>query len=728
MIKHAAFGVLFCGFSLLAFAQKSITLDDIWKNGTFASRGVSGYVPLKDGKTYCRKISNSSGGQFVVKYDYQSGIALDTLIHNGRIASNNALASFQFESFSLDATETKAILSHKTEQLYRHSFAAESFVLDLATSKISLIHSQKIRIPTFDPKGNFVAFVADNNLYIKDLKKNKVKQVTKDGQRNAIINGSVDWVYEEEFSMSTGYQWNEDGSALAYYKFNETKVPEFSMTLFDGLYPTNQTFKYPKAGEANSVVDVYVYSLKGGKSAKMLCASENDQYLPRITWTKNPTLLSIQRLNRLQNKWEILLADAKTGQTRVSHEETDARYIDITDDLTYLPGGELMLLTSERDGYRHIYLHKVDGPEIMQTTKGAWDVAEILGYNEQSKQVYYSGYEASSLEKHIYKIDLDGKNKTDLTPFPGMHSATFSADFSYLLHSVSTINSPSVTSIINSTGTQLRILEDNHALVLKMQDYKLSQANFSQLPIQNNVDLNYWIIKPNDFDINKKYPLLLFVYGGPGSQQVINAWGGANYWWHQMLANEKGYIIACVDNRGTGARGAEFKKMTYKQLGKFESDDQISAAKYFGSLPFIDSTRIGIWGWSYGGFMSSTCLAKGGDVFKAAIAVAPVTNWRFYDNIYTERYMQLPKDNADGYDLNSPINMVEKLKGKYLLVHGMGDDNVHFQNSAEMVEKMVEQNKAFQSAYYPNKAHGISGGNTRLHLYTLMTNFLLENL
>ena len=728
MIKQATFAILIWSCAFMSLAQKSITLDDIWKNGTFNAKGVSGYVPLKDGKTYCRKISNKSGGQFVVKYSYETGKALDTLIHNGRIASNNTMPSFQFDGFSLNATETQAILSNETEQIYRHSFASQSYVLDIATSKISKIYTKKIRIPSFDPSGNFIAFVADNNLFIKDLKKNKVKAITKDGQRNVIINGSVDWVYEEEFSMSNGYQWNEDGSALAYYKFNETRVPEFSMTQFDGLYPTNQTFKYPKAGEANSVVDVYVYSLKGGKSTKMETGSENDQYLPRITWTKNSELLSIQRLNRLQNKWEILLAETKTGKTRVSHEETDKYYIDITDDLTYLPGGELMLLTSERDGFRHIYLHKVDGPEIMQTTKGQWDVAEILGYNEQSKQVYYSGFEASTLEKHIYKIDLDGKNKTDITPHPGMHSAAFSIDFSFLLHTVSTINTPSVTSIINATGTELRILEDNNSLVLKMQDYKLSQVNFSQLPIQNNVQLNYWIIKPNDFDPNKKYPLLMFVYGGPGSQQVLNAWGGSNYWWHQMLANEKGYIIVCVDNRGTGARGAEFKKMTYKNLGKYESDDQITAAKYFGNLPFIDSTRIGIWGWSYGGFMSSICLAKGADIFKAAIAVAPVTNWRFYDNIYTERYMQLPKDNAEGYDKNSPINMIDSLKGNYLLVHGTGDDNVHFQNSAEMVEKMVEQNKPFQSAYYPNKSHGISGGNTRLHLFTLMTKFILENL
>jgi dipeptidyl-peptidase-4 len=727
MIKKSILFVFMSVLGLFASAQKNISLEDIWKNGTFSSKGVSGFVPLKDGKTYCRRSSNKTGGQFVVKYSYETGLAIDTLIHNIKIASVNGLKSFSYDGFQLNANENQAILTTETEAIYRHSTASKAYLLDMASSKITLISSNKIMYPSFDPNGQWVAYVFENNLFIKNLKKGKVKQITKDGKRNSIINGAVDWVYEEEFSMSQGYQWNEDGSALAFYKFDETKVPEFSMNMYEGLYPTNYTFKYPKAGEANSKVDVFVYSMKG-KLKKIETGSENDQYLPRMVWTKNKDLLSIQRLNRLQNKWEILLADIKTGKTRVAFEETDKYYIDITDDMIYLPGGELMLMTSERDGYRHIYLHKTEGPEIMQTTKGNWDVADILGYNEVTKQVYYSSFEGSPLEKHIFKIDLDGKNKTELTAQAGMHSAAFSADFSYFLQVSSTINTPAVSSICAGNGNVIRILEDNKILKAKMEEYKISEAQFGKLPINSDTELNYWMIKPKDFDPNKKYPLLMFVYGGPGSQQVLNSWGGGNFWWHQMLANDKGYIVACVDNRGTGARGAEFKKMTYKQLGKYESDDQIAAAKYFGSQTYIDASRIGIWGWSYGGFMSSTCLTKGADVFKAAIAVAPVTNWRFYDNIYTERYMQLPKDNADGYDSNSPINMVDKLKGNFLLIHGTGDDNVHFQNSVEMVEKMVQENKPFQSAYYPNKSHGISGGNTRLHLFTLMTKFLIENL
>ncbi len=728
MIQRYTLSIIFIATCFTLTAQKSIGLEDVWKTGTFAPKGISGFVPLNDGKSYCRKISSRNNGPSVVRYSYESGEALDTLISSTKIARMNGLKSFSFDGFQFNANETEAILSTETEQIYRHSSASRAYVLNLSSAKITPIASQKIRYATFSPSGQALAYVYENNLYIKDLKKNKIKKVTNDGKRNQIINGAVDWVYEEEFSMSKGYEWNEDGSAIAFYRFDESKVKEFSMTLYDSLYPTDYQFKYPKAGEINSTVDVMVYHLKKGKAKKMQTGSENDQYLPRILFTKTPNILSIQRLNRLQNRWEILLADISTGQTRISHSETDACYVDITDDLTYLPGGELMILSSERDGYRHLYLHKTEGPEVMQITKGAWDVADFIGFNEKTKHLYYLGFEASSLEKHLYRIDLDGKNKIELTAQEGMHSAAFSKDFSYFLHQSSSINSVPVYSICKSDGAVLRIIEDNKALQQKIEEYKVSKAEFGILPTENNVLLNYYFIKPKDFDPAKKYPLLMFVYGGPGSQQVLNSWLGSNFWWHQMLANEKGYIIACVDNRGTGGRGAQFKKMTYKQLGKYESDDQIAAAKYFGTLPFIDGTRIGIWGWSYGGFMSSTCITKGADVFKTAIAVAPVTNWRYYDNIYTERYMQRPIENAEGYDTNSPINMLDQLKGNYLIVHGTGDDNVHFQNSAEMVEKMVELNKHFESAYYPNKNHGIGGGNTRLHLYSLMTKFLLENL
>ncbi|NUM31639.1 MAG: S9 family peptidase [Bacteroidetes bacterium] len=709
-------------------AQNQITLEDIWKKGTFYNRGVSGFIPLKDGNHYCVMEVNNKKEQIVVKYNYETGKAIDTLINTSKICQNNSIASFNISDFKFSKDENNALITNDVNYIYRHSSESMAFVLNLKTYKLTAVSDNKIMYPTFDPSGTKVAYVYKNNLYLKDLITSKTIEITNDGKKNEIINGAVDWVYEEEFSMSSGFDWNDDGSSIAYYRFDESKVSEFSMPVYENLYPENYVFKYPKAGEANSTVDVFVYNLNENKSLKMITGSQNDQYLPRIMWTKNKNLLSIQRLNRLQNKWELMLADAKTGATKTIIEENDKYYIDITDDLIFLNTDEQFIYTSEKSGYRHIYLCKLSGEQVRQLTNGNFDIAEIKGYDEKNKVVYFSSFEKTPLEKHIYKIDLTGKNKTDLTPENTNHSATFNSTFTYFLHNQSSINSPSLVTICNNKGKTIRILENNDALQKKLAEYKFSKAVFGKLPNGTGELLNYWIIKPLDFDSFKTYPLLMFVYGGPGSQQVTNGWGGANFMWHQMLANRYGYIIACVDNRGTGARGAEFKKITYRQLGKYESDDQIAAAEYFGKLNFIDKKRIGIWGWSYGGYMSSICITKGADVFKTAIAVAPVTNWRFYDNIYTERYMQLPKDNPEGYDNNSPINMAGKLKGNYLIIHGTADDNVHFQNSVAMVEKLVENNKQFKSAYYPNKNHGIYGGNTRLHLFTLMTNFILENL
>lgn len=727
MTKKIILYTLLLLLSDVSYCQKSITLEDIWKTRTFSAKSVSGFVPLSDGTSYARKTGNKSTGIHIIRYAYATGEALDTLISTSKIERVNGLTEFPMSDFHLNHNETKAIVETETEAIYRHSSASKCFVLDLKSAKITPVFKEKVMYCQFDPTSTYLSYVYENNLYIMDLTSGKTRAVTKDGKRNAIINGAVDWVYEEEFSMSVGYQWNENGTALAYYRFDESKVEEFSMTVYDGLYPKVQTFKYPKAGENNSVVDVYVYQLKGGKSVKMETGSFNDQYLPRIQWTKNNQVLSVQRLNRLQNTWELLMADALTGKTKVAFTESDKYYIDINDNLIFLPGNEMMLLTSERSGYNHIYLHKVEGPEIAPVTKGNWDVVSIIGYNEKNQEVYYLSQENTPIEKHVCKIRIDGTGKIDLVAESGNHSASFSKDYSYFLHQYSTINQPPVITIRDKDSKIVRVLEDNKELVSRLKEFNFSSAEFGTLP-SDNVQLNYYMIKPAQFDPQKKYPLLMFVYGGPGSQQVINGWGGDNFAWHQMLSNQKGYIIVCVDNRGTGGRGSEFKKMTYRQLGKYESDDQINAARYFGNQSYIDAGRIGIWGWSYGGFMSSTCLMKGADVFKTAIAVAPVTNWRYYDNIYTERYMQLPNLNPTGYDLNSPINMVDRLKGKLLLVHGTADDNVHFQNTAEMVKKLVQENKPFQSAYYPDKNHGIYGGNTRLHLFTLMTNFIVENL
>lgn len=710
--------------TLFTYSQKrDIELTDIWASGAFFPKTISGFVSLNDGKSYCIQESDDKKNSVINTYDYVSGNKTGELLNAKNVF--NLAEGAVFNSYTFNQDQTKVLLYYNSQQIYRHSSAGEFVVVDLKGNiRIGNSGGKKVRYPTMNPQGDKVAYVMENDLYILDLVKNKTKRVTKDGQFNNIINGAVDWVYEEEFSMSRGFEWNADGTKIAFYKFNESGVKQWNMTMYGDLYPEQYKYKYPKAGEANSIVEVWITDVKG-KCKKLELGSENDQYLPRIKWTKNPNLLSVQRLNRLQNKWELLMVHG--FDVAQSLEETSKTYVDITDDVYFLKDGKHMIVSSEQDGYKHLYFHKLEGPQIYQITNGKWEVDAVLGIDETNETIYFSSTEVSPTERHIYAINFQGKGKKQLTTEKGWHSAEFNTDFSLALHNYTTANKPHQFVIRNAAWEVVREVETNSDFSERMAGFEMSEVTFDKLTA-NGVELNYWMIKPNDFDPTKKYPLLMYVYGGPGFQTVKNSFGWSNNYWYQMLANKHNIIIASVDNRGTGARGAEFKKMTYKELGKYETEDQIAAARVLRQMPGIDSDRVGIWGWSYGGYMSSLCLAKGNDVFKMAIAVAPVTNWRYYDNIYTERYMALPKDNADGYDKNSPINFVKDIKGKYLIVHGTGDDNVHFQNTVMMIDEMVKNNIKFDSEFYPNKNHGIYGGFTRLHLYDKMTNFILENL
>jgi dipeptidyl-peptidase 4 len=720
-----------CSNHSSAQVKTDISLQDIWASPKLYPKMVSGFINLKDGKSYCKFSQDAeTGNSQLIRYSYETGEQTGIVIDGNMIVEANAalgFKAFNFRTFYFSKDESKALIPLHREGIYRHSYRAHYYLWDKASNKLALINDKKIRYATMDPTGTKVAYVLDNNLYVKYLDKGKTKQLTKDGEFNKIINGAVDWVYEEEFSMEKGFDWNSDGSKIAYYRFDESKVKEWTIAYYGKLYPKQYKYKYPKTGEANSVVDVYICDLKG-KRKKVALGSENDQYIPRIKWTKNPNILSVQRLNRHQNKWELLMVNAKSGTPTVSVLETNKYYVDINDDLKFLDDKKHFIMKSERNGYYHLYLHKNNGPQVFQITDGKWDVDQFLGIDEKNGKVYFTSTKVSSMERHIYSVDVDGNNMVQLSSKAGWNGARFSADMSTYLYTYSSANSPMEYSICNNNGAELRSLEKNEEFKKTMESLNMSPLEFGELSVEAGTNLNYYMIKPNNFDASKKHPLLMFVYGGPGSQQVTNRWLWSNFWWHQMLANKHGYVIACVDNRGTGGKGEEFKKKTYLQLGKYETEDQINSAKYFGKMSFIDEDRIGIWGWSYGGYMSSLCLTKGNDVFKAAIAVAPVTNWRYYDNIYTERYMRTPAENADGYDDNSPINFVDSLKGNYLIVHGTGDDNVHYQNSVEMVNKMISKNIPFESAYYPNKNHGISGGYTRMHLFTRMTKFILENL
>ncbi len=716
----------------LAVAQQKlkITVEDIWAKPTFAVKSVHGVNWMKDGRYYSSQVAdNANQTADIVKVDVTTGQPVSTIIEGENLKAEGSQTPLAYDGYEFSADEKKVLFSTETEPIYRRSSKANYYVYDLESKKLTkLSNGGKQSYATYSPDGKQVAFARDNNLFVVDLASMQEKQLTTNGKFNQIINGSADWVYEEEFEFAKAFFWSPNSDKIAYYSFDESRVPEYNMQVWNGLYPTDYRFKYPKAGEPNSVVEIYVYDLGKNAPVKMDVGPEKDQYIPRINWTTDNDLLSIRRMNRLQNTLEILHANAETGASKVILTEKDKAYVEITDDLTYLKGGKQFIMSSEKDGYRHLYLYDMKGKEVRQITKGKWEISSVLGFDEKNNTVFYTSTEVSPMTRQLYRISLKGKDKTRLTKENGTHNINLSPDFKYFIDYFSNANTPLTVSLHSGKdGKLIKTLEDNAALKSRLAQYETSKLEFFDFKTSENVSLNGWMIKPANFDASKKYPVLMFVYGGPGSQQVNDAWNAKDFMWYQLLA-QKGYMIVCVDNRGTGGRGAEFKKSTYANLGKLEVQDQIEGAKYLGSLPFVDKDRIGIWGWSFGGYVTLLALTKGAEYFKAGIAVAPVTNWRFYDSIYTERFLKTPQENAAGYDENSPVQFADKLKAKLFLVHGTGDDNVHVQNSMAMTDAFIKANKQFESFYYPNRNHGIYGGSTRLHLYTQMTSFLERNL
>ncbi|MCF8275814.1 MAG: S9 family peptidase [Flavobacteriales bacterium] len=704
------------------WAQSSITLEDIWNNGTYRTEGVYGIRSLNDG-THYTTLQKSS----VVKYSYETGDSVEAIVLASELRWNDALIAI--EDYEFNQSETKLLLATEEEQLYRHSSSYKYYAFDRTDKKLREIAGGKhVYHATFSPVSNQVAYVFDNNLFVEDLDAKTTKQITTTGKWNEIINGMSDWVYEEEFAFTKAFQWSPDGRFIAYYEFNETDVKEFSMTKYEGkLYPTEERFKYPKAGEANSKVAIFIYHIDRDMNVKVDIGDRDDIYIPRIKWTKDPSTLSVQRMNRLQNRLELLFADAVKGKTRVVLSEASETYIDITDNLTFLDNAQEFIWSSEKDGYNHLYLYDVTGAQKVQLTSGTWDVNAFYGIDAKGKNFFYQSSEEGPTQRHVYAASLNGNFKRKLTPNKGQNEPSFSNTFEYFINTHSDANTPPFISLLNEKGKQIRVLKDNAALKSKLAALKVPTKEFFSFTPSHGTSLNAWMIKPTDFDPSRKYPVLVSIYGGPGSNTVNDSWGSKTQMWEMMLA-QQGYIIVSVDNRGTGNRGRDFKNCTYKQLGKLEVEDYIETAKYLGSRGYVDPTRIGMYGWSYGGYMSSLALTKGADFYSMAIAVAPVTNWRFYDSIYTERYMRTPQENAKGYDDNSPINHVDKMKGAYLLIHGTGDDNVHFQNSVEMTEALIEANKQFDMYIYPDRNHGIYGNNARLHLFTKMTDFIKKNL
>lgn len=727
MIKRIP-AVLFLLISTLPalHAQKTqITLEDIWLNGKYQAKYVSGLRSMADGENYT-VINRSEKGAFIEKFSYRSGKSKGFLLGPEDLASGKQAIKLDDYQFSTD--ESKVLITTDEESIYRYSSKGLFYVYDLKGKKLRQINtSGKASHAAFSPDGSKVSFVSGNNLFFEDVATGQRTTITKTGEPNKLINGMSDWVYEEEFAFTKAYEWSPDGKYIAFYEFDEARVKEFDMPMYGGgLYPEHYKFKYPKAGEQNSLVRILIYDVENQKTVAADIGKETDQYIPRIKWTKRPGKLLIQRMNRLQNKLELMLADAGSGKSEVVHIETSDTYIDIFDDLTFLSNGDDFIWTSETEGYKHIYVFNLNGKLTGKITKGTWEVTNVYGVDEKNGLIYYQSTEEGPLTRNVYRIGLDGKGKTKLSSDQGQNSASFSSGFKYFINTHTDANTPATITLNDSKGKQIRVLESNDALKSALKEIRAPKKEFFTFNT-GKAELNGWMIKPADFSEKKKYPVFMYVYGGPGSNTVGDSWGGSNQLWYMHLA-ELGYIVVSVDNRGTGSRGREFKHCTYQELGKLETEDQMAAAEYLMSQPYVDGSRIGIQGWSYGGYMTSLCLTKGAKYFKAGIAVAPVTNWRFYDTIYTERFMRTPKDNPSGYDDNSPINHVERMTGKYLLVHGSADDNVHYQNTMEMITALVDANKQFDLFIYPDKNHSIYGGNTRFHLYTKMTEFLKENL
>jgi dipeptidyl-peptidase-4 len=709
--------------SLIFCQQKQISLEDIW-SGTFRTEGLQALHSMNNGEEYSVLNFNRQDRTASIDiYDYKTLKKVNTLVSSEAIPETQGFFDYTFSE-----DETKVVLTTRERPIYRRSRLGEYYVYDLKSKTLTKVADELIQEPTLSPDGTKIVYGFENNLYVKDLNSGEVTQITNDGKKNEIINGITDWVYEEEFSFVRAFDWNKNSDQIAFIRFDETNVPEFSMDVYGtALYPDQQVFKYPKAGEENSKVSLHLYDLENDKLSELTVEKTyEDFYIPRLKWTNEPYVLSVQFMNRHQNELDLWLINTEKQTSELVLAETDKAYIDVTFNLTFLDDNSF-IWTSEKDGFNHIYHYDKSGKLINQVTSGNWEVTDYYGFDAKNNTVYYQSTENGSINRDVYSIKLNGKNKKRLSKSEGTNSASFSADFTYFINTHSSTSSPQEYTLNNAkTGDLITSIKDNDALAQKLGDYVTSKKEFSTINVNGN-ELNMWMIKPADFDASKTYPLFMFQYSGPGSQSVANRWNSTNDYWYQMLAQE-GYIVACVDGRGTGYKGAEFKKVTQNELGKYEVEDQIAAAKKLAERPYIDEERIGIWGWSYGGFMSSNALFKGNDVFKMAIAVAPVTSWRFYDTIYTERYMTTPQENPSGYDENSPINHVDKLKGDFLLIHGSGDDNVHVQNTMRMVEALIQADKQFEWMIYPDKNHGIYGGNTRLHLYKKMTDFIHRTL
>lgn len=722
-MKKIVFALIITMLSVESWAQKSVTLEDFTVNGTFAANRVGGLRSSSSGERY---MTLSPSRRQILEYSYKTGTLIDTIIDLDKLEEAPAAV---IDDYSINAPGTWMLIQTKTTPIYRRSFTAEYYIYEFRNKDIMpLSEGGAQSAAVFSPTGEKIAFARNNNLFIHDLRFHSELHITKDGKKNEIINGIPDWVYEEEFSCNSAFEWAPDGSALAYVKFNESAVKEYDMAMYNGIYPSNYTYKYPIPGETNSKVSVHVYDCFDRTTFEMNIGTDTNIYVPRIRWTKDSKRLAIFKLNRRQNLLELLSANVRTGESSVMYREENKYYInnDNFDAYTFTPNGQSLIVINESNGYRQLQQYSITGKLQKSITPAKYDVIDFYGYDPIKGVYYYSSYEESPLEKHVYAVDAKGV-KRKLTPKDGWNEVSFSSNFNYfIVNNSSNSRVPNTELYSTAKGRLLRVLVDNSTLAAKVAEYNLPVKEFTTFKAADGVtELNGWIMKPTSFNAGVKYPVLITQYSGPYSQSVQNKW--SNDWLNYVA--EQGVVVVCVDPRGTGGRGEAFGKCTYMQLGKYESDDVIATAKQLAKEEWVDAENIGIWGWSYGGFMASLCTLKGNDIFSMGIAVAPVTNFRFYDSIYTERYMREPGENGDGYDKNSPMNYVNNFnRGSLLLVHGTADDNVHVSNTYELAEALVQADKQFDMAIYKDRNHSIYGGKTTKQLYQRFVNYIKANL
>lgn len=691
-------------------------------DGEYNSQGIKSMVSSFDGLHYYQMNDENSA---LIKFEYATGNVSDTLFSTKKARQ----CTFDtFEGFLVSPDENRVIVYKDKEQLYRHSFKATYYYHDVRRNLVRKLseNASKQMIPTFSPDGKMLAYVIDNNIWLTKFDFDTESQVTKDGELNNIINGVTDWVYEEEFGVTKLMEFSPDNSLLAFVKTNESDVKEFSFQLFNSsLYPESYSYKYPKAGEKNSTVATYIYDIDAQTTRRMDVPLDDDGYIPRISFTADPSQLAVMTLNRNQNRFEMYFVNPRSTVAKLILRDENKYYID-SDFLKSIHfSHNQFTYISEKDGFSHIYLYGNSGALQKQLTSGNYDVTGLLAVDGTSGTVFYQAADETPLQRNIYKITIDKGVITKLSSNAGFNSATFSENGKYFISNWSNSTTPTIVALHDSNGRVLRTLQDNHAVAQKVTQAQFPQKEFIKVTAADGItQLNGWMIKPTSFSSSQKYPIVMVQYSGPNSQQVLDRFGVD---WYYAFA-QQGYIVASVDGRGTGARGEVFRKQTYLNLGIIESDDQIAAARYFSSLPYIDSERIGIWGWSYGGYNVLMSMSRGNGVFKAGVAIAPVTDWRFYDSIYTERFMRTPQQNSSGYDKGSAIKLADKLQGDLLLIHGTADDNVHVQNVMEYSRALIKANKQFDMFYFPDKNHFITGDNSRLYLYNKVIDFYKKNL